>query len=196
MKADEYRDKVVVLAWHVDYWDRLGWKDPFADQAYTARQKAYVPKLETRGLVTPQILVGNAKATKEWGKKITAEGAKKAHVTITAELKVATGKLTAKIRLSEPALELPATAVIRAVLFQKEVVTKVTTGENAGKTLKEFFVVRKAIDPVAAIKALEDPVKVTIKLPKGVEKENLGLAVLVEDPKEMTTLEAAVFALP
>jgi hypothetical protein len=180
----------------VDYWDRLGCKDPFGDKAYTARQKAYVPKLEMRGLVTPQILVGNAKATKEWGKKITAEGAKKAHVTITAELKVSSGKLIANIRLTEPAADLPPTAVVTAVLLQKEVVTKVTTGENAGKTLREFFVVRKAHDPVAAIKALEDPVKVTIKLPKGVEKENLGLAVLVEDPKEMITLEAAVFDLP
>ncbi len=196
MKADEYREKVVVLAWHVDYWDRLGWKDPFADKAYTARQKAYIRKLGTRGLVTPQILVGNAHVTKEWGKKITAEGAKPARVKVTAELELFPGKLAAKIRLAEPTSKLPPTAVIRAVLFQKEAVTEVTSGENAGKTLRELFVVRQTLNPIAAVMALEAPVGIQFTLPKDVKAENLGLAVLVEDPKKMTTLEAAVYDLP
>ena len=196
MKADEVRDKVVVLSWHVDYWNRLGWKDSFSDKAYTARQKAYIPKLGTRGLVTPQILVANARVTKEWGEKITAEGAKPARVTVTAELELSPGKLAAEIRLAEPTLKLPPTAVVRAVLFQKEAVTKVTAGENAGKMLKEFFVVRQALDPIAAVIALEGPVKIEFALPKDVKTMNLGLAVLVEDPKKMTTLEAAVYDLP
>jgi hypothetical protein len=85
---------------------------------------------------------------------------------------------------------------LQAVLFQKEAVTEVPTGENAGKTLKELFVVRHGAKPVAALTALKGPVKVVIELPKGVEKENLGLAVLVEDTKKMSTLEAAVYELP
>jgi len=194
--AEEYRDKVVVLAWHVDYWDSLGWKDPFADKAYTTRQRAYIKRLGTRSLVTPQILVGNARTTNEWSKKIKEEGEKPARLKITTELKVADGKLTAKIGLAETPEDLPPTAVVRAVLFQKKAVTEVTTGENAGKTLTEYFVVRKLCDPIAAVKAIREPQKVTLKLPEGVEKDNLGLAVLVEDSKKMETIEAAVFDLP
>lgn len=194
--TEEYREKVVVLAWHVDYWDRLGWKDPFADEVYTARQRAYIKRLETRSLLTPQILVGNARVTKEWAKKITEGAEKPARLTITAKLKVVEGELTAQIRLTEPPEDLPPTVDVRAVLFQKKAVTKVTSGENEGKTLTEYFVVRKLCDPIAAIKALEGPQQVTLKLPEGVEKDNLGLAVLVEDSKTMETIEAAIFDLP
>ena len=194
--TEEYRDKVVVLAWHVDYWDRLGWKDPFADKAYTARQRAYIKRLETRSLVTPQILVGNARVTKDWGKKVKEGAEKPARLTITAKLKVVEGELTAQIRLAEPPEDLPPTVVVRAVLFQKKAVTKVTTGENAGKTLTEYFVVLKLCDPIAAIKALEGPQKDTLKPPEGIEQDNLGLAVLVENSKTMETIEALVFDLP
>ena len=67
---------------------------------------------------------------------------------------------------------------------------------RGGKTLTEYFVVRKLCDPIAAIKALEGPQQVTLKLPEGIELDNLGLAVLVEDSKTMETIEAAVFDLP
>jgi hypothetical protein len=121
---------------------------------------------------------------------------------IRAELKVAEGKLEATLRLADleasddEVAALPATLAVRPVLFQKKAVTKVARGENAGKTLTEYFVVRKAADPVAAILALEGPRKVVIPLPEGVEKGNLGLAVLVEDTKAMVTYEAAAFDLP
>jgi len=48
---------VVVLAFHVDYWDHSGWKDPFASSAWTVRQKAYVEALRLDTLFTPQVVV-------------------------------------------------------------------------------------------------------------------------------------------
>src|SRR5690348_12259422 len=60
------RDKVVPLTFHVDYWDRLGWKDPFASGAYTGRQEWYARSSKLRspdgasgldGLYTPQMIV-------------------------------------------------------------------------------------------------------------------------------------------
>lgn len=50
-------DGVIALALHVDYWDYLGWKDSFADKAYTKRQKTYARALRQRTLFTPQMIV-------------------------------------------------------------------------------------------------------------------------------------------
>ncbi len=51
------RDDVLALAFHVDYWDYIGWEDIFADPAYTARQKAYAQAMGRRMVHTPQMIV-------------------------------------------------------------------------------------------------------------------------------------------
>ena len=48
---------VMVLAYHVDYWDHMGWKDPFGSSQWTVRQKAYVEALKLDTLFTPQVVV-------------------------------------------------------------------------------------------------------------------------------------------
>jgi len=181
----------------VDYWDRLGWKDPFGAKAHTERQKAYVPHLGTRGLVTPQLLLENGKLTRGWAEKLKKAAARKAKVRIDADLAVKDGKLRATVRLSPDDEALPDGAVVRAVLFQREAVTEVPRGENEGKTLLEYQVVRALHDPLPAAKALEKKgVNATLALPEKVARANLGLAVLVENPSKMKTIESGVFDLP
>src|SRR5579872_2704486 len=48
---------VYILAYHVDYWDRLGWKDAFSEAAYSDRQRRYASWLKLSGIYTPQIVV-------------------------------------------------------------------------------------------------------------------------------------------
>ena len=51
------RDDVIALALHVDYWDYLGWKDAFADPAYTRRQRLYARAANSRTVYTPQMII-------------------------------------------------------------------------------------------------------------------------------------------
>ncbi len=51
------KDDVIALALHVDYWDYLGWRDEFADPAYSARQRRYARVWNERSVYTPQIVV-------------------------------------------------------------------------------------------------------------------------------------------
>ena len=56
-------DDVIALAWHVDYWDYLGWKDMFADPKYTERQKHYARSMGEKMVYTPQVIVDGLEHT-------------------------------------------------------------------------------------------------------------------------------------
>ena len=57
MRAISDRPDVLALAFEVDYWDRLGWKDTFSSPAWTARQYAYAHAMGRDGVYTPQVVV-------------------------------------------------------------------------------------------------------------------------------------------
>lgn len=54
------RDDVVALEYHIDYWDYIGWVDPFADPKFTDRQRTYAANLDSRYVYTPQMVIGGA----------------------------------------------------------------------------------------------------------------------------------------
>lgn len=56
------RNDVIALSYAVTYWDRLGWKDTFADPAYTKRQYAYAGSLGNSGVYTPQVVLNGRRA--------------------------------------------------------------------------------------------------------------------------------------
>ena len=56
------RDDVVALAYHVDYWDYVGWKDTFGQEAYSDRQRAYAKSWGSSRIYTPQMVVNGARA--------------------------------------------------------------------------------------------------------------------------------------
>ena len=69
--------KVVALAFHVDYWDRLGWKDRFASAAFTARQAAQQPTNGARFSYTPQVVVDGRDRT-DWSRATVSSAARPA----------------------------------------------------------------------------------------------------------------------
>ena len=66
--ADEFllelaqQRNIIALGWHVDYWDYIGWKDAFAQPAFTERQKAYARALKQRMVYTPQFIINGAES--------------------------------------------------------------------------------------------------------------------------------------
>jgi len=183
-----------VLAWHVDYWDYLGWKDPFAAPAYTARQKRYRATRELKFFGTPMLFVNNTHTRGRDAVKtaVAREAKKKARLRIHATAKKKPeGAIEATIKLEklDAKLEFPKSVAVIPILFQRAVKTRCTAGENKGKTLDEYFVVRQLLEPRAASLAARKGVEVRFRAPKGVETANLGVAVLVEDRVSMTVLD-------
>ena len=141
LKADP---SVVALAFHVDYWDRLGWKDRFASAAFTARQAAQQATNGARFSYTPQVVV-DGRDRSDWSRS-PVPGASRPSAPVAVTLAQHGDRFVATVTPGRGAPE--RLAAYWAVTEQGHV-TPVRAGENAGATLHHDFVVRDYA-PVAA----------------------------------------------
>lgn len=148
------RDDLVALAFHVDYWDRLGWTDRFASPRYTQRQHQRASQARSGYVYTPQVLV-NGRDFRQWAAHPGGEGlGSTASASVRLRLSVAAERGGQSVRLDvEPTRSSSELQRLRAVAWIAAVddglSTAVATGENAGKTLRHDRVVRGWYGPFA-----------------------------------------------
>lgn len=196
--AADARDRglaVYPLAFHVDYWDRLGWRDPYSSKANTDRQYAYAAALGAAGQVyTPQMVVnGTAAFTGSNGREADRQVAAAlgrpppaAAVAMKAEATDA-----GAVRVGYDVSGAPAGAVLNVAVVERGLETKVPRGENAGRTLRHENVVR-AFEVIPLDKAAGS---VEVKVPAGVNLKNAAVVGFVQDAKRMTVSGAAAVDL-
>jgi len=134
LKADA---PVVALAFHVDYWDRLGWKDRFASPAYTQRQAEQQHSSGARFSYTPQVLIDGADRP-DWPAATIASRVRPA-ATVDAQLVREGNRITATIAALPGA---PARLAAFWAVTEQGHASAVKAGENEGVTLHHDFVVR------------------------------------------------------
>lgn len=139
------RADIVALSYHVDYWDYIGWKDRFATSATTRRQRAYARNLKQRYVYTPEMVVDGI--THDPGVTIAAidgmleKARARSPRRATPMLACAPGgPLT--IRLAPFQLESGPVDIVFAA-YDRRHSTPVHSGENDGRTLENFNVVRR-----------------------------------------------------
>jgi hypothetical protein len=135
--------RVFPLAFHVDYWDVLGWPDPFASHANTERQRAYAEALGARGLYTPQAIVGGREelvgSDRAHLQAAVARSLREpAKVGLTLHARVV-GAGSASVDYDASAA--PPGAVLNVAVVESRATSDVRAGENAGKTLRHANVV-------------------------------------------------------
>lgn len=138
------RPNLLVLDFHVDYWNALGWHDPFSLAAATTRQVAYDRLLHTE-TYTPQIVVGGVaqaigSARGEVGQAITAaEAAAQARAPVTLGLAAANGQLRIAVGGGT------SRGTVWLVGYDRSHQTPIGRGENAGLTESEADIVRSVV---------------------------------------------------
>jgi hypothetical protein len=145
---------VTVLAFHVDYWDRLGWKDRFAKAEYTRRQHDAMRANGATFVYTPQVLVQGHDVPSWRGGKVgevlaaARQRPARANVAVAADAD-AGGALTvrAQVKIPDPALR--KNAVLWVVYADSGLVSDVKAGENRGVQLHHDYVVRSLAGPFA-----------------------------------------------
>ena len=140
----EYAGKVFVLGFHVDYWNRLGWKDQFSSEAYSNRQGQYGKQFRLNSIYTPQVVV-NGKT------EMVGSNESKLRSSIVNELKntsastgiiiKAKGTTNNAINVSYQ-LNKTSNAILNIALVQQHAQSNVKRGENEGKILTHVNVVR------------------------------------------------------
>jgi hypothetical protein len=142
--ADRYleqlsgRSDVVALAFHVDYWDDLGWRDRFALAQSVERQNIYAHNLHRASVYTPQIVVdGRIDAVGSDAPRIEhALGEQRSGIAVALAVR------DAEVHVNLPtAAGIPDCEVV-AISYLRHAVSPIGRGENAGRTLEEFNIVR------------------------------------------------------
>jgi len=136
--------RVFPLAFHVDYWNSLGWQDRFSSPAWSDRQRQYAEAFSTSSVYTPQMIVGGvdpftgsdaSHAATSVARSLATGSATR--IAVTAE---STGPRDVLVHFRTEAA--PAGALVNIALVERGLVTRVRSGENSGKTLPHENVVR------------------------------------------------------
>ncbi|PKA47919.1 hypothetical protein AXF42_Ash016265 [Apostasia shenzhenica] len=194
---------VIVLAFHVDYWDYRGWKDPYGSSAWTVRQKAYVESLRLDTLYTPQIVVqGRAQCLGNEEDAIAA--------AVRSAPRVPSPSMQATFSKPSPErLQVALAGTLRSkvdsvgvnvmvALYQSGLVTDINKGENKGRVVANDYVVRRlekltTVKDISAKKSVSGTV--TFALWDGFNPAKCGIVVFVQN-HSLHILGARQFAVP
>jgi hypothetical protein len=183
---------VYLLQFHIDYWDKLGWKDKYDNAAYSKRQYAYNSQLNTQAY-TPQLVINGKQ------EMIGSESAK-VHTSINQALKNNQKALSIAytIALKNAQAELTYAVdsfdkkdLINVALVEKEESNEILAGENKGHTLQHVDIVRKFISvPIGNSFG-----KLSIDIPSDLKDKPLKLVVYTQNHKNLNVTSATALNL-
>jgi hypothetical protein len=186
----EGKGRVVPLAFHVDFWDSLGWKDPFSRHAWTERQTDYARALQWQNVYTPQAVVNGRveMVGSDAGKLRAAIAAAAARPAgrITLVLEPSESKVLVRADVERPEALRSRKLDLMLALYETDLVTAVAKGENGGSTLHDDYVVR-VLRRAGRLSSGDShkEFREEISIEKGWDRGRLGVAAFLQDPSSL-----------
>lgn len=200
-----YQGKVIPLSFHVDYWNHIGWTDPYSSPRWSDRQRVYAGKVfRSNRIYTPQVVVngrsecvGNSEG--EVARRITealdAEPA--AQVSLAVEPPTPDGhlkvKVGAKLAKAAGSGNRSGNWDLWVAIYESGLSTPVKSGENSSRTLRNDRVVRR-LEKVLTLPAAagsEKSGEIVLGLDKRWKVENVGVAAFLQNPATLAIHGAA-----
>jgi len=189
----------IPLALHVDYWDSLGWKDPYGRAAFTERQRALGDAANTTTIYTPEVFV-SGRELRRWAnpadvsRAIEARNALPAAADIVLDATATNAPrptLQTRVRFTlRPGTMAGANpAVAWIALTQGNLVSHPSGGENGGVELHHDHVVREWIGPIR-LGGASTQWQGEIPLPANARPSDVSLAAFIERPRDAEILQA------
>jgi hypothetical protein len=189
-------EEVVPLAFHVDYWDRLDWRDRFANPAYTARQYDYAKVSGSAYVFTPQVILAG-RNFQAWSDRGSVQQAVRSARTVAPDASivlrqqaVASNKVEFEVQAQLRQDVNFSDVHIYAALFQNGLVSDVGKGENSGSRLQHDYVVRGLLASKAVDRSGQIIFKDHFMLPDDAQVAAMGVAVFAQDVRTGVVLQA------
>lgn len=170
---------VLALAFHVDYWDYIGWVDEFATPRHTDRQRRLARLNRQNSIYTPEFFVDGLEAR---GTLSILEKIRKANQTLAPvqlELSLLTTKNQYQLQLTSQT-DTKESYKVHFIVFENNLNNKIQRGENEGKSLNHQRVVRY----MSSDQNLDSDIQHEIDIQPDWKLENLGIAALVKSSRE------------
>ncbi len=184
--------RLVVLAFHVDYWNYLGWPDRFSQKRFTERQQALVRVNGLRTAYTPQLVLNgrdfrNTSGIEKQVGHINTQ-VPSVNLTLRGAKKDSTLKANVSVNPLTPTTQEPMELYV--ALYENNLVSEVKAGENRGERLQHDFVVRVLIGPVAVAPNKPTHWDGQIPLAADWKTADMGLAAFVQSTRSGEVLQA------
>ncbi len=191
-QAERTGRRVFTLSFHVDYWNDLGWTDPFSDARSTAHQQEYLLHFKQRGAYTPELVVNgveefvgsDATRTRDATMRMLARPAK-------TDVGAAVTHVHDGLLVHYAVRGGPERALVQVALVQRRAKSTVTRGENSGRELVHSNVVRDFRVMAVALPARGE---VPLALPAGLDVAAASVLVFVSNPDSREVLGVATAA--
>jgi hypothetical protein len=179
-------DRLVVLAFHVDYWDRLGWPDRFAQARFTQRQRAINDRNRSRVIYTPQLILNGKDYRRglrdDFADRVAAISRDPARAALSLNVRPGESQWTVNGKSSGPE---PRDALTWLALYESSLATDVRAGENRDKRLQHDFVVRDLAGPFAS-----GGFSHVFKVDAAWKRRDLAVAAFIQEPRSGDVLQA------
>lgn len=194
--------EIIALSEHVDYWNRLGWADPYSSAEFSDRQNSYARAFDTDDIYTPQMIVDGrvqfVGSNRDRASQAIADAARAAKARIDISLRNATVD-TANLAISISDLQSAWTgdsAEVLLAITESGLRSSVSRGENAGRSLNHTAVVR-ALSSLGSIDSQSksfsaEPV---VRIEKKWKRENLKAVVFVQERASRRVLGASQISM-
>ncbi|MCA1615194.1 MAG: DUF1223 domain-containing protein [Acidobacteria bacterium] len=196
--------EVIPLAMHVDYWNYLGWSDPFSSPAFSARQGEYASAYGKDGVYTPQMIVDGVTEFPGGNGGRAADAIAKAASVPKAETQItrAARQPAEGVRLAVSLKNIPKltdgdAAYVLLAVTESNLSTDVARGENAGRRLPHVGVVRSltTVGNLADARGGAFGTEAVVLLKKNWRRENLRVIVFAQERGSRRILAAASASL-
>ncbi len=182
---------VLALSFHVTYWNRLGWNDPYSQEIFTLRQKKYAEALKVEAVYTPQAIVNGERefvgSNPIAFREAIESGLSQTQLyAIQAKAQIKDKKLFLSYQIDKE----PKNAVLNVALTENYIEHRVLRGENKDKTLRHYKVVLnfKTVE-------LHKQDTVSIDLHENLNLSSTEVVLFAQHKKSMRILGASKIAL-
>lgn len=189
--------EIIALAEHVDYWNRLGWTDPFSSPLFSKRQNYYASFFKSDSVYTPQMVINGTREMRvKDGNGVLKEAAKDPRGSVILNIeKVLGNTISLKVKITKlPVISNGDQAFVLLAVTEDDLISNVLSGENNGRKLKHMAVVRN-LQSIGEATGEETNLSVDVILEKNWKRDALSAVAFVQEARGRRIIAAVKIRL-